>query len=75
MIRIPVRPVCPGRFLNKFGIRSLRISSHCRHRLSGRRDGVSRSEPMLYDFVKNYGRERMIRAFLRKLGIIPGFEF
>jgi hypothetical protein len=28
-----------------------------------------------HGFLKNYGPARMIRAFLRNLGIIPGFEF
>jgi hypothetical protein len=32
-------------------------------------------EPELRGFVEICGPERMIRAFLRKLGIIPGFEF
>jgi hypothetical protein len=32
-------------------------------------------KPDLRGFVEICGSERMIRAFLRKLGIIPGFEF
>ena len=61
LISLACSPVSRSGFLNKFGIRSLQLSSHCAQNV------------LKMNKKHRYGR--MIRAFLRKLGIIRGFEF